>query len=149
MSDAAEPQSDDGSLRATVAQLGDALLGLARTRFELAAVEYAEERRRVGQQLVLLVAGIGCLLFALLFFAAGFIAYFWDTHRVAAIVGVILVFAAAGAVMLWRRAEIGHSAATPFAASLAELEKDRAALGRTMRRRSASRTPMNPGSPAP
>lgn len=138
MSDGADPQPDDGSLRATVGRLGDALLGLARTRLELAAVEYAEERRRVGRQLALLVAGIGCLLFALLFVAAGCIAYFWDTHRVAAFLGVILVFAGAGAVMLWRRAEIGHTATTPFAASLAELDKDRAALARTISRRSAA-----------
>lgn len=135
MSDAAEPQPDDVSLRATVARLGDALLGLTRTRLELASVEYAEERRRVGRQLALLVGGIACLLFALLFVAAGFIAYFWDTHRFAAILGVIFVFAGAGAVMLWRRAEIGHTAPTPFAASLAELDKDRETLARTMRRR--------------
>jgi uncharacterized membrane protein YqjE len=134
MSDSVEPQSDDLSLRATVARLGDALLGLARTRLELATVEYTEERRRLGRQFALLVAGIGCLLFALLFVAAGLIAYFWDTHRFAAILGVIFVFAGAGAVMLWRRAEIGHTASTPFAASLAELEKDRAALARTMSR---------------
>jgi uncharacterized membrane protein YqjE len=134
MSDAAESQAGDGSLRATVARLGDALLGLTRTRLELAAVEYAEERRRVGRQLVLLVAGIGCLLFALLFVAGGIVAYFWDTHRFAAILGVIFVFAGAGAVLLWRRAEISHTAPTPFAASLAELDKDRAALARTMRR---------------
>jgi uncharacterized membrane protein YqjE len=131
MSVAAEPRTRDVSLRATVARLGVALLGLVRTRLELAAVEYAEERRRVGLQLALLAAGIGCLLIALLFVAGGIIAYFWDSHRFAAIIGVIIVFAGAGAVMLWRRAEIGHTAATPFGASLAELEKDRAALART------------------
>lgn len=134
MREAAEPQSGDGSLRAVVARLVDALLGLARTRLELATVEYAEERARVGRQFALLVAGIGCLLFALLFVAAGFIAYFWDTHRFAAFIGVVVAFAGAGAVLLWRRAEVGHTASTPFAATLAELDKDRAALARTVPR---------------
>ena len=138
MSDAAETQSGDGSLRAVIARLADALLGLARTRLELAAVEYAEERGRIGRQLAMLVAGILCLMFALLFVAAGVIAYFWDTHRVAAFVGVVIAFAGAGAVLLWRRAEIGHTASTPFAATLAELDKDRAALARTVRRPPAS-----------
>lgn len=132
MSDAAEPQSGDGSLRAVVTRLADALLGLARTRLELAAVEYAEERGRIGRQLALLAAGVACLMFALLFVAAGVIAYFWETHRVAAFLGVVVVFAGAGAALLWRRAEIGHTAPTPFAATLAELDKDRAAFAQTL-----------------
>jgi uncharacterized membrane protein YqjE len=57
-------------LRATLGRLGDALLGSARTRLELAAIEYAEERRRIGLQLALVAAGIGCLLIALLLVAA-------------------------------------------------------------------------------
>lgn len=124
-------------LSASISSLLAALLGTLRTRAELASVEYAEERSRLGQQLALLIAGLGCLLFAVLFVAVGVIAWYWDTYRMASIVGVIVVFAAAGAACLWWRSSTAHAAPTPFAASLAELEKDRAALARATARRPA------------
>jgi uncharacterized membrane protein YqjE len=120
-------------LRSALARLADSLLGLLRTRLELATVEYSEERERVSQQLMLLVAGIGCVLFALFFAAVLVIAYFWDSDRLAAIVGVIVFFAIVGAALLWRRAEISNAAPLPFTATVSELEKDRAALARTMK----------------
>lgn len=133
-------ESDDTSagtrpLSASISSLLTALLGSVRTRAELASVEYAEERARIGRQLALLVAGLGCLLFAVLFVAVGVIAWYWDTNRMAAIVGVIVVFAGAGAACLWWRARAARAAPTPFAASLAELEKDRAALVRATAKR--------------
>jgi uncharacterized membrane protein YqjE len=132
MSDTAESDAGGTTLRGALARLADALVGLARTRLELATVEYTEERARVSQQLALLLAGIGCVLFALFFAAAAVVVYFWDTNRFIAILGVVAFFAVAGAVLLWRRAEIGHTAPIPFVATVAELDKDRAALARTM-----------------
>ena len=127
------PDRDAGvTLRGALARLADALVGLARTRLELATIEYTEERARVGQQLALLLAGVGCLLFALFFAAAAVVVYFWDTNRFVAILGVVIFFAVAGALLLWRRTEISHTSPIPFAASVAELDKDRAALARTM-----------------
>jgi uncharacterized membrane protein YqjE len=132
MSDASQPDAGGATLRGSLARLADALVGLARTRLELATIEYTEERERVGRQLVLMLAGIGCLLFALFFAAAGVIVVFWDTYRFPAIIGVIVFFAAAGAVLLWRRAEISNQSPIPFAATIAEMDKDRAAMSRTM-----------------
>jgi uncharacterized membrane protein YqjE len=132
MSEAPEREAGGATLRGALARLADALVGLARTRLELVAVEYTEERGRVGQQLALLLGGICCVLFALFFSAAAVIVYFWDTHRFVAILGVVVFFAGAGALLLWRRAEIAQTAPIPFAASVAELDKDRAALARTM-----------------
>ena len=120
------------TLRGSLARLADALVGLARTRLELATIEFTEERARIGQQLALLLAGVGCLLFAMFFAAAAIIIYFWDTYRFVAILGVIVFFAAAGALLLWRRAEVSQISPIPFAATVAELDKDRAALARTM-----------------
>lgn len=132
MSDAPAPGDGAATLRGALSRLVDALLGLARTRAELASIEYAEERGRVGRQLALMLAGIGCLMFALFFAAAGIVAYFWDTYRIPAILVIVAVFCAAGVVLLWRRAELAHTSPTPFAATIAELDKDRAALARTM-----------------
>ena len=76
---------------------------------------------------------LGCLLFALFFVAFGVIAYFWDSYRIAAIVGVILFFVRRrrGPAVAARRNR-QRRAGTPFAATVAEFEKDRAALARTM-----------------
>ena len=133
MADTANRGAGGDTLRGALARMADALLGLARTRIELAAVEYTEERGRITSQAALLLGGVGCLLFALFFAAAGVIVYFWDTHRFAAIIGVIVFFGVIGAALLWRRAELANTSPVPFSASVAELEKDRAALARTMK----------------
>jgi uncharacterized membrane protein YqjE len=112
-------------LRVASARLAASLLALLRTRVELASVEFSEERARLQQQLVLLVAGLVSLLFAVFFVAVWVIVYFWDTYRLTAIAGVVLAFGLAGAIVLWRRAESVRTAPTPFAATLAELERDR------------------------
>jgi uncharacterized membrane protein YqjE len=132
MSDAAGRDAGGVTLRGALARLADALVGLARTRLELATVEYTEERARIGQQLALLLAGVGCVLFALFFAAATVVIFFWDTHRFVAILCVVVFFAGAGALLLWRRAEIAQTSPIPFAATVAELDKDRATLARTM-----------------
>ena len=132
VSDASQPDPGGATLRGSLARLADALLGLARTRLELATIEYTEERERVSLQLMLMLAGLGCLLFALFFAAAAVILVFWDTYRYAAIIGVVVFFAAVGALLLWRRAELARQSPIPFAATVAELDKDRAAMSRTM-----------------
>ena len=121
------------SLRGALAKLADAMLGLVRTRLELVTVEYTEERDRVARQVMLLLIGLGCLLFALFFASFALIAYYWDTHRITAILGVAAFFVVAGAGLLWRRAEVSATSPVPFAASVAEIDKDRAALARTMK----------------
>ena len=121
------------TLRGALAKLADAMLGLLRTRLELVAVEYTEERDRITRQVTLLLIGLGCLLFALLFGSFAIIAYYWDTYRITAILGVAGVFVVIGAGLLWRRAEVSSTSPVPFAASVAELEKDRAAIARTMK----------------
>ncbi len=131
MTDGASPGNPERpSLRGAVARLSGALLGLLRTRLALASVEYAEERARVSRQVALLFAAIGCLLIALLFAAAGVVVYYWDSYRMEAIIGLTIAFALVSALLLWRRAEIQKLAPTPFAATIAELDKDRAMIAR-------------------
>lgn len=127
-----EPPQASGLSGAT-ARLTASLLALARARAELAAVEFAEERARLQQQLVLLITGMVALLFAAFFVAVWVIVYFWDTYRLTAVAGVVLTFALAGAIVLWRRAESARAAPAPFAATLAELERDRAAFSGSSR----------------
>ena len=135
-------QAASRSLRGSAARLGASLLGLVRTRLELASIEFAEERNRIQQQLALLIAAAGLLMFAVLFAAVWVVVYFWDTNRLTAIAVVALVFAAAGAVLLFVRAQAARSAPTPFSATIAEFDRDRVALaGGTDREPSAPPLP--------
>ena len=118
-------------LRGASSRLAASLLGLARTHLELASVEFTEERDRIQRQLTLLLADMGLLLFAVLFVAAWIVVYFWDTYRLTAIASIAFVFAATGIVLLVLRAQAARSAPTPFAATMAEFERDRAAIAGT------------------
>jgi uncharacterized membrane protein YqjE len=128
MSDGGSEQSSARGLGGATARLGASLLGLVRSRLELASVELAEERDRVQYQVGSLVAAIAMFLFALAFVAMWVVVYFWDTNRLTAIAGVAIVFGAAGAALLMWRSQAARSAPTPFAATIAEFERDRAAL---------------------
>jgi uncharacterized membrane protein YqjE len=135
-------RTDPRGLRGAVSRLAASLLGLVRTRLELASVELAEERDRVQQQVTLLVAAMATFMFAALFLATWVVVYFWDDHRLTAIAIVALVFAGTGIVLLMLRSQAAKTAPTPFAATIAEFERDRAALaGRD------AATPAEPPSP--
>ena len=100
-----------------------------RTRLELASVELAEERDRIQQQLTLLVAAMAMFMFARAVRRdLGHCRTFWDTNRLTAIAIVAVVFAGAGAALLALRSQAASAAPTPFAATIAEFERDRAAL---------------------
>jgi uncharacterized membrane protein YqjE len=117
-----------GGLFTSIAQLLATAVGIAQTRLELLSTELQEEMHRVAEIMVfaaiaLLAAGIGLFLLALVI-----IFVFWDTHRMAASIGVTSVFlliAVVAGVAL--RAKI--RAKPPLLdATLAELKKDRSAL---------------------
>ena len=128
MTEGGSEQSTARGLGGATARLGASLLGLVRTRLELASVELAEERDRVQYQVASLVLAIAMFMFALLFAAAWIVVYFWDTNRLTAIAVVAIVFAAAGAALLVLRSKAVSAAPMPFAATIAEFERDGAAL---------------------
>ena len=117
-------------LRPALTRLADAVLALLRTRGELAAVEFAEERERLKRSAITL--GIALLMLAFALGGAGMwvVVYFWDSGRLTAIAGVTLVYALL-AFVLWRvDAARGDADPAPFATTMAELEKDRQWLAR-------------------
>ncbi len=119
-----------------LAQLAASALAMLRTRLELAAVELAEARARIKDMVVLAAVGIVLALFALLFASLFVIAWFWDTHRLAAVGGVTLFYIVVTVGIFARLRQISRNAPPPFAATLEELENDAAAL-----RRRSSRIP--------
>lgn len=117
-----------GGLRIAVTRFAGSALALLRTRLELASVELAEERERVQLRLGLLFGGVLLMLLGVMAFGAFVIVYYWENYRFAAIIGVALACFAAGLLLLKLAQNVSRGAPTPFAATLAELEKDRAWL---------------------
>jgi uncharacterized membrane protein YqjE len=127
VTDGTPPGSRRG-LRAATARLAETLLGLGRTRLELATVEFEEARARATARLILVLVAVLSFAFALLVVSMLVVVLFWDTHRIVALCGVTIAYVLLGLVALWRLAVQGKSEAPAFAATLAELERDRARL---------------------
>jgi len=103
-------------------------LALARTRLELASVELALERARFTSIVAYAVAGAVLATLAVAALTLLVVAYYWDTHRYEAIAALVAVYGALAAFAFLRVSSIVSRQPTPFAASIAELEKDRAIL---------------------
>ena len=122
-----------GSLKAALARLGASAVALVRTRFELAMLEFSEQRDRTRTLLVLLgVAGFA-FAFAAMAATALVVVYFWESYRIAALVGVTLFYLLVGVIAIWRLSEHRRTDPPAFAATLAELERDRIWLAGHMR----------------
>ena len=104
------------------------MLDAGRTRIELATVEFDEERARATDNLVLVLVAAAAFGFALLAASMLVIVLFWDTYRIAALVGMTIVYLLIGTFALWRVSEHKKTDPPAFAATLAELERDRAYL---------------------
>ncbi len=133
MSDGPQGYAPGGGLRRALSRAGVAAIELLRTRIELAALEFAEERERAKSRLVLTFVAGTFFAFAVLCASALVVLMFWDSHRVAAIAAVTAFHAAVGAIAVWRLRASYRSASPPFQATLAELERDRQWLAGEMR----------------
>lgn len=117
------PGASASGLRGGLGRLVASLVGLAHTRFELAALELGEERERLLGRLVLALIAVVGFSGTLLAVTALVVIAFWDTHRIAAIVGVAIFYLLVGCWAAWRL--MSAPPAPPFAATLQTLEKDR------------------------
>lgn len=126
-----EDASQGRGLFASARALGVTLLDIVGTRAELALVELREEgERRKAIAAWLAVAGF-CLALAIVFASLLVIAFFWDTHRLAAIGGVSLFYLAGAAAAFAHISARMRASPAPFEATLRELAADREALRRS------------------
>jgi len=124
----AEPVAPAG-LTASLRALGSTLVELLAARAELAVVELRQEGERKKELIALAAAGALFLALGLLVATLFVIVLFWDTHRLAAIGGVAILYLvlSAAAFMRMRRKAAGNP--PPFEATLRELAADREMLG--------------------
>jgi uncharacterized membrane protein YqjE len=114
---------------ASLRALGATLLELVASRIELAVVELREEGERRKGMLALAVVGALFLALGLLLVAGFIVLLFWDTHRLAALGVVTLVYLGIAAYCFLRLRQQQLSAPPPFEATLRELAADREMLG--------------------
>src|SRR5687768_2994669 len=118
-------QPAGGGFIASLRRLGSSLAALLHSRVELIAREFERERIRITR---LLLIGIA----ALFFFALGaitltifIIVLFWDSQRLVAIGCLTLIYLGIAAGLALYAKREAASGARPFAATVAELKKDR------------------------
>ena len=101
------------------------LVSISQTRLELLSNELEEERFRISR--ILVVGGITLFFFGLAILLATMfvVVLFWDSHRLLAIGGLAIVFMTGGLLTLNAFRTLCRERPKLFAASLAELSKDR------------------------
>jgi uncharacterized membrane protein YqjE len=120
----------DGGLIGNARRLGRTLLAILSTRLELLGVEVAEQGARIGALMALGVVALLFSIFAIGLFSFGIAVLFWDSYRLTAIFGLALLYASVVAVAVFQIRARLKDHPEPFAATVAELKADAAALGR-------------------
>jgi uncharacterized membrane protein YqjE len=114
-----------GGLMSTLTRMLKTLRDVLENRVELFLLELREERLRLMELLLLLLAGTVCSLMALLMVTFGIVVFFWNTHRLLALTLIILAYIVAATVafgMLRSRLRRWRA----FGATLDQIKKDQA-----------------------
>ncbi len=128
-------RAPSNGLRDSLGRLAQASLALVRTRAELAALEFAEQRDRAKRRVLLLAIAAAGFAMSWIAACALIVAYFWDSHRMMALLVIAAAHLAVGIAALWRLDVRRRADPPPFSATLAELERDREWLGEQFRDR--------------
>lgn len=113
-----------GSLRG----FADGLLGSVHDRVELLALELHEEKFRLIQTCLWISAIVFTALLAVIFASFALVVLLWETARLAAIGGLALAYFIALVVIVVRFKRFLARQPRPFAATLNELQEDRACI---------------------
>jgi uncharacterized membrane protein YqjE len=110
----------------SVKEFARALLELLGTRLKLAANELEEQALRFAEIAIWAIVAVFFFGAALVFLAIVLVLLFWDSHPVAIAAIIASVFLAAGATGAWMVRKLLLERPPLLAATVAELEKDRA-----------------------
>ena len=120
-----DPEADRSpGLFASIQRLMGTLLDIVRTRAQIVATEIEEERARLLEMAVLGVLTLFFVGVGTMFLTLFVVILYWDTHRLAVLGGVTLLYLGLGAsagIALYRRHK---SRPRLFATTLSELAKD-------------------------
>ncbi len=114
-----------GGLFDSLKGLAASLVAIAHTRLDLLSTDLEEERARLVSVLVMLFVALFCLGVGVVLLAILVAVVFWDTHRLLALGGLTGIFLVGGAAAFGCARHKLKTKPRLFAASLAELSKDR------------------------
>lgn len=103
-------------------------LALAENRLALLSNELEEQKLRLVHGLVMAVAGLFVLGVGLVLLCGFVLLLFWEDYRLPALAVLTVAFLGAGTWLLVQARRRLRTAGGPFAASVAELRADRAAV---------------------
>jgi len=118
-------ESRAGGLFESLKVLSTSLVSIVHTRLELLSTDIAEEREHLISLLVMGLVALFCLGVGVVLLAVLVAVAFWESHRLMALGGLTGFFLAAGAGVGWLIMHKARARPRLFAASLAELSKDR------------------------
>ena len=123
-----ERRSQPGLIELLKASAGT-LVSIVHNRLALASTEIEEERERLEQMVLIAVACVFCVCVGILLLTLFLVVYYWDTPaRMFVLGGITLVYFIAACFLAARlRHKLKHKPRL-FAATLAELYKDRVVL---------------------
>lgn len=117
-----------GGLFESLKTLVGSLIGIVQTRLELLSTDIAEERAHLTTLLVLGLVALFCLGVGVVLLAVLIAVAFGESHRLAALGALTGFFLIAGTSLAWLARYKARTRPRLFAASLAELSKDRQQL---------------------
>jgi uncharacterized membrane protein YqjE len=116
------------AILAAAGRIAATVVAMVGTRLELAAVEFQEDARRLVGAVALTLVAVFLAASAFLFAALFVVVLFWDSARLQAVGGVVVVFGLGAALILLKVRASMKGQAPLFASTLAELRSDVAYL---------------------
>jgi uncharacterized membrane protein YqjE len=113
-----------GGLLGSLRGLADTVIVSARERLELLGLELQEEKLRFIQSLIWIAAAVFTAMLAITFASITIVFLFWDTARLAVLIGLTAFYALAFGLVLWKCRDCLTRQPRPFDATLSELQND-------------------------
>lgn len=108
-----------------ISSIGDHLVALLQGRLALVATELQEEKFRLIQIFIWFSVALFTGLLAIIFASLTLVVWYWDTARLAVLVGLTIFYTGAWLVLVLAFRRFLARQPPPFAASLEEIAKDR------------------------
>jgi uncharacterized membrane protein YqjE len=108
--------------------LAASLAAIAHTRLDLLSSDLEEDREQLVSMLVMTLVALFCLGVGMVLLAILVVVAFWDSYRLLVLGGLTGIFLAGGAATWWFALCKLRTKPRLFAASMAELSKDRQQL---------------------
>jgi uncharacterized membrane protein YqjE len=119
-----DPLPSPSGFTASLAELGDNLLGTLQERIELISVELQEEKHRLIRLIVWMSAAVFAGVMTLSFATLTIVYLFWESARLGVLAGFTVFY---GAALAWVVMSLRRMSAhpKPFEATIGTLKEDR------------------------